>query len=93
MVAVVALRLGDVIDGGVFALALVGEIVAGGLAAQFRENRSRPPEAADELAPADEEDVPLEWAGIVRPFSEDEVATLDRVLGLERPWGRAREPR
>jgi branched-chain amino acid transport system permease protein len=90
VVAVVALRLGDVIDGGVFALALVGEIVAGGLAAQFRENRSRPPEAADELALAHEEDVPLEWVGIVRPFSEDEVATLDRVLGLESPVGARR---
>ena len=36
------------------------------------------------------EAVPLEWAGIVRPFTEDEVASLDRVLGLEAPVGASR---
>jgi branched-chain amino acid transport system permease protein len=92
VIAVVALRLGDVIDGGVFALALAAELAAGGLAAQFREARRRRPETDEPGADVDEgaDAVPLEWAGIVRPFTDDEVATLDRVLGLESPVGAAR---
>ncbi len=89
VVAVVALRLGDVIDGGVFALALAAELAAGGLAAQFRDARRRPPDVATDGGPVPEA-VPLEWAGIVRPFTEDEVASLDRVLGLEAPVGASR---
>ncbi|HKY64848.1 MAG TPA: ABC transporter permease [Acidimicrobiales bacterium] len=85
--AVVGLRLADVIDGGVFALALAAELAAGGIAAQFLEARGRPP-ATDAGAPAD--NVPLEWAGIDRPFTEAEVATLDRQLGLEPTAGVAR---
>jgi branched-chain amino acid transport system permease protein len=77
--AVVGLRLGDVLTGGPFALALVAELAAGGLAAQVLEARRA-------LAQPDEEagdDVPLEWAGIVRPFTSEEIAALDRELGLE----------
>ena len=86
--AVVALRLGDVIDGGVFALALVGGA---------RGRRARPPQFRGRRQPAARggrpssrrrtraRRSPLEWAGIERPFTEDEVATLDRVLGLEAP--------
>ena len=89
--AVVALRLGDVLSGGVFALALGGELVAGGLAAQVIEARRNParPDLGGAGAPGDPggragpDLVSLEWAGIDRPFTEDEVATLDRVLGLE----------
>ena len=102
--AVVALRLVDVLTGGPFALALVGEIAAGGLAAQLLEARRGSPtpgaprtggvggrsgDDADGAAgpAAGPAGVPLEWAGVVRPFTEEEVATLDRVLGLDRPAG------
>lgn len=88
--AVLALRLGDVIDGGIFAVALVGEVVAGGLAAQVIEARRAPDAAADpgdaDARGADEPE-PLEWAGVDRPFTEEEIATLDRVLGLESTTG------
>jgi branched-chain amino acid transport system permease protein len=89
--AVVALRLTDVIDGGVFAFALGAELAAGALAAQVLAARRHPPEpAVAEAGPdAAPDAVPLEWAGIVRPFTEDEVASLDRALGLEAPAGAA----
>jgi hypothetical protein len=90
--AVVALRLTDVIDGGVFAFALGAELAAGALAAQVLAARRRPPAPAEaEAGPGAAPDaMPLEWAGIVRPFTEDEVASLDRVLGLEAPAGSVR---
>jgi branched-chain amino acid transport system permease protein len=96
--AVVALRLADVLSGGPFALALVGELAAGGLAAQMIEARRAGRAAsaaaaggalgADGVAGTDDDPpLPLEWAGIERPFADDEVAMLDRVLGLERATG------
>jgi branched-subunit amino acid ABC-type transport system permease component len=88
VVAVVALRLAGVLTGAPFALALIGEVAAGGLAAQLLEARRAP---GAEIDPDAEAEVPLEWAGIVRPFTADEVATLDRVLGLE-PAGAGAEP-
>jgi branched-chain amino acid transport system permease protein len=86
VVAVVALRLGDVVGGGPFALALVGELAAGALAAQMIEARQAPAPPAAEPSPqaaGADAAVPLEWAGIDRPFTAEELATLDRVLGLE----------
>lgn len=84
LAAVVALRLGEALTGAPFALALVAELAAGALAAHLIEAR-RP--AAGAVAPdavADGEAAPpLEWAGITRPFTEAEVAGLDRALGLE----------
>jgi branched-chain amino acid transport system permease protein len=74
--AVVALRLAGTLTGAPFALALVAEVAAGGLAAQFLEARRAT--ATDEP-----EGVPLEWVGIDRPFTAEEVAALDRFLGLE----------
>ena len=71
--AVVALRLGGALTGAPFALALTAEVAAGALAARLVEARRSP------AAPAD---VPLEWAGVDRPFTEVEVADLDRFLGL-----------
>ena len=77
--AVVGLRLADVLTGGPFALALLAELAAGGLAAQLLDARQVAAEPAEDAG----DDVPLEWAGIVRPFTAEEVATLDRELGLE----------
>jgi branched-chain amino acid transport system permease protein len=102
--AVVALRLGEVIDGGLFAVALVAALVAGVLAAQFLD--AREPTTAGAARTADgadgghaaaagvsagrgTDDVPLEWAGVDRPFTDAEVAMLDRELGVE-PAGAAR---
>lgn len=85
VVAVVALRLTDVLVGGPFAAALAGELLAGGLAAQMVEARKAPrPDTTDAQA---DDVVALEWAGIDRPFTDDEVATLDRVLGLDPAAG------
>ena len=90
--AVVALRLADVLSGGPFALALVAEVAAGGLAAQMIEARRSPGPDAAGAGTADAAPVPLEWAGIERPFTDDEVATLDRMLGLERSTGSVPAP-
>jgi hypothetical protein len=84
--AVVALRLGDVVSGGPFALALFGELAAGALAAQMIDARHAPPAPGVQPTPGAADPgayVPLEWAGIDRPFTGEELATLDRVLGLE----------
>jgi branched-chain amino acid transport system permease protein len=78
--AVVGLRLAEVLTGTPFALALAAVPAAGGLAAQVLAARR----AAGATATEGPDDVPLEWAGIVRPFTAEEVATMDRVLGLER---------
>lgn len=72
--AVVALRLGEVVSGAVFALALLGVPLAGGLWARLQMAR-----AASDV----EREVPLEWMGIERPFEPADVAMLDRTLGLE----------
>jgi branched-chain amino acid transport system permease protein len=90
---VVALRLADGIDGAAFALALLGVLTVGGLGALALDARRPPVAAADDLGPHaggaahggranGEQPVPLEWAGVVRPFTADEVAKLDRQLGL-----------
>jgi branched-chain amino acid transport system permease protein len=81
LAGVVALRLADTIDGGVLALGLVAALAAGGLGAQALEARKGSARAP--AGTAAERAVPLEWAGIVRPFTGEEVAMLDRELGLE----------
>jgi branched-chain amino acid transport system permease protein len=78
--AVVALRLADTISGAPFAVGLLGVPVAGGLVAQWLLARR---DRADEPAEEREPEVPLEWIGIDRPFRPEDVAALDRELGLE----------
>jgi hypothetical protein len=75
---VVALRLEDMLAGVPFAVLLVGLPVAGGLAAQWLVARRDRPDGPDR-----EPEVPLEWVGIDRPFTREDVAALDRELGLE----------
>jgi branched-chain amino acid transport system permease protein len=82
VVAVVALRLGEVLTGGLFAFALLAEVAAGALAAQLIEARRSP--RRDEEG---DEATPLEWVGVDRPFTEEEVAALDRQLGLSPRGG------
>jgi branched-chain amino acid transport system permease protein len=76
--AVVALRLDDAISGVPFAVLLLGVPVAGGLAAQWLVARRDRPDEPDR-----EPEVPLEWVGIDRPFTPEDIAALDRELGLE----------
>jgi branched-chain amino acid transport system permease protein len=85
LAAVVGLRLAGALTGAPFGLALVAELAAGGLAAQVIEARraAAPAAAPGTTEAAGERDVPLEWAGIDRPWTADEVATLDRELGLD----------
>jgi branched-chain amino acid transport system permease protein len=80
--AVVALRLSDAISGVPFAVLLLGVPLAGGLSAQQLVARR---DRADEPDEARQPEVPLEWVGIDRPFTPEDVAALDRELGLESP--------
>ena len=86
--AVLGLRLADAIDGWAFALALTAAVLAAPLvlrvvtarraAGGLAHTNGAEPDA--EPAP---EDVPWEWVGIDRPFTPEDVAVLDRALGLE----------
>jgi len=81
---VLALRWDEAIDGGAFALALLAAILGPGLvlrAVDARRDRSIAASTADE----DPGDVAWEWVGIDRPYTPDDVAALDRALGLEVP--------
>jgi branched-chain amino acid transport system permease protein len=77
---VLALRLAEVIDGGLFALLLILAILSGSLLLRVLEARGSAPTAHD---PTESATVPLEWVGIDRPFTREDVAELDRELGLE----------
>jgi branched-chain amino acid transport system permease protein len=78
--AVLALRLAEVIDGGVFALLLIAAVLSGSLLLRIRGARGRAPTAHDATESAT---VPLEWVGIDRPFTPEDLAELDRELGME----------
>jgi branched-chain amino acid transport system permease protein len=78
--AVLGLRLAEVIDGGVFALLLILAILSGSLLLRVLEARGSAPTGHDATESAT---VPLEWVGIERPFTREDVAELDRELGLE----------
>ena len=78
---VLGLRWADVVSGFPFAGLLIAAVLSGGLLLRLGALPSSdvaPEELADE-----DSDVPLEWLGIDRPFHDDDVAALDRALGLE----------
>jgi branched-chain amino acid transport system permease protein len=85
--AVLGLRLAEVIDGGAFALLLIAAVLGPGLLLRLRDARGLG--HADQLEVAESAvldegaTVPLEWVGIDRPFTREDVAVLDRELGLE----------
>jgi hypothetical protein len=78
--AVLALRLAEVIDGGLFALLLILSVLSGSLLLRVLDARRPAPTAHGATESAT---VPLEWVGIERPFTREDVAELDRELGLE----------
>jgi branched-chain amino acid transport system permease protein len=81
---VLGLRLAEVIDGGAFALLLVAGVLSGPLLLRLRETRGATRAERDARVAAGEgATVPLEWVGIERPFTREDVAELDRELGLE----------
>jgi branched-chain amino acid transport system permease protein len=91
--AVVGLRLADVLTGTPFAVALLAVPVAGGLVAQTLADRSAAvARDAARAADGEDEDVPLEWLGIARPYTAADVAALDRALGLETGLAAAPAP-
>lgn len=79
--AVLVLRWVDAVSGVPFVAVLVAAVLSGPLLLRLRASRSTPVEAVLQDEPADE--VALEWLGIDRPFTPDDVAGLDRALGLE----------
>jgi branched-chain amino acid transport system permease protein len=78
--AVLALRLAEVIDGGLFALLLILSVLSGSLLLRVLDARRPAPTAHGATESAT---VPLEWVGIERPFTREDVAELDRELELE----------
>jgi branched-chain amino acid transport system permease protein len=91
--AVLGFRLADVLDGGLFALLLIAAVLGPGLVLRLRDARALG--QADQVDPVDQAEapasvglddgatVPLEWVGIDRAFTREDVARLDRELGLE----------
>jgi branched-chain amino acid transport system permease protein len=77
--AVLALRWFELVSGWGFVLGLGVALFGPGLVLRFG------PRAATEVEEGEVEpdDVPWEWVGIDRPFTPDDVAVLDRALGLE----------
>jgi hypothetical protein len=78
---VLVARLAEAIDGWAFAGALLAAVLGPGLVLRVLDaRRTRPADGAE--APEVDE-VAWEWVGIDRPFTQDDVAALDRALGLE----------
>ena len=82
---VLGLRLADSIDGWAFTGALAAAVLVPGLL--LRTADARRTKATTDLDDVDVEEAPdevaWEWVGIDRPFTPDDVAVLDRALGLE----------
>src|SRR5262249_54566896 len=84
--AIWGLRAGDVIDNWTAAIAAVAApIVALGIAEGIDARKEAEVEAAAVAAAGTEEVpdvVPLEWVGIERPFSDDDVREMNAALGV-----------
>jgi branched-chain amino acid transport system permease protein len=61
---------------------VIGGIVALLVFTQVAALRARPAPETEEAAGVEFADVPLEWVGIDRPFTPEDVQELDRQLGL-----------
>ncbi|MGH9211781.1 MAG: ABC transporter permease subunit [Acidimicrobiales bacterium] len=88
--SVLALRWVDVVSGVWFAVALGAAALSGGLLLRFGLLGGKRLAAEPLLADGaeDEDEVPLEWLGIERPYTPADVAALDRALGLESAGAR-----
>ena len=74
------LRMADVIDNWPFVFLSIAAVGVSGVLAGLAK-----PEAVEEAAGESEAeiaDVPLEWRGIDRPWTEADVEELDREVGL-----------
>jgi branched-chain amino acid transport system permease protein len=80
--SVLGLRWTEAITGWAFTLGLAAAILVPGLVLRILDARkARAATVASEAVVPD--DVAWEWVGIDRPFTPDDVAALDRALGLE----------
>ncbi len=80
LAGVYALRLADVIDNWPYVILSAATVGAAGIVAGLAK-----PEAVEEAAgesQAEREDVPVEWRGIDRPWTVEDLEELDRQVGL-----------
>jgi branched-chain amino acid transport system permease protein len=80
MVAIYVMRITDVITNWPFIVLMGAALVGATLVASLLR-----PKAVEEAAGDIEavEDVPLEWRGIDRPWTDADLEELDRAIGLE----------
>lgn len=78
---IAALRAAEIIDNWPMVVLAIGALVTGPLVGDLLERRrithDEPLPAADEIY-----EVPLEWVGIVRPFTADDLREMDEVLAV-----------
>lgn len=79
LVVLYALRMADVITNWPYVILSLAAVVVATIVAGLLQ-----PKAVEEAAGATEEleDVPLEWRGIERPWTERDVEELDRAIGM-----------
>lgn len=86
---VLGLRLADLLDGYTYLLALLlaalsGSLLLRGLEALRATGTSATAASSDgQEGEAGQEDVPLEWLGIDRPFTVEDALALERAIGVE----------
>jgi branched-chain amino acid transport system permease protein len=61
---------------------VIGAVVALLACTQIAALRAKPAPESEEAAGVEFADIPLEWVGIDRPFTPEDVEELDRQLGL-----------
>jgi branched-chain amino acid transport system permease protein len=83
LVAVWVLRSTNVIDNWTTFFAAMVVLVLSVPVGELFGRRGEIPEVAAETA-EEEEDVPLEWVGITRPFTPEDVRALDAALGINQ---------
>jgi branched-chain amino acid transport system permease protein len=82
LVAIYVLRITDVITNWPFVVLMLAAVVGATLVASLLRPKAVEAAAAEgEVAVA--ADVPLEWRGIDRPWTEADLEELDRAIGLE----------
>jgi branched-chain amino acid transport system permease protein len=90
--AVLGLRLADVVNGYPYALALIAAGLSGSLLLRARELLAAP-QPGDDVAVSDDghDDVSLEWLGIERPFTTEDAVAIERQIGLDLLGAERRE--
>jgi branched-chain amino acid transport system permease protein len=80
IVVLYAVRLADVIDNWTFVVLVILAVAAAGIAASLA--RPKAVEEAADVPPEVLADVPLEWRGIDRAWTTEDLEELDRQVGL-----------